>query len=337
MPIQDRDWYRDPNYKRGSQQRRAGDTSDLQNGLITCPTCGGSKGILGGWAQQTGGYIMRCPTCLGYGRIRRRDIPQARRDLEQLKKEATERDSELAALDDLAGKQRESAPRPAAREGIDEALGAWTDPPVGSEPFRPTDPSPVDATALEAASLKELERRLKYVRSLDAHDHPRHWLKKAAAVAVLVSVLGLAAHGGYYLIQGLGPVDAAKAIANDWQSYAEKASGIFPEPRSSEGISNHEDPLPVASPSPSLSTPSAAITATPASVSVMAATPASTLVPTPSVVSTAGPLVAAPTSSPPPDEIDKTMGDFINGDISREEAIAVLGEERVRGLDAMRP
>ena len=54
---------------------------------------------------------MCCPTCLGYGRIRRRDIPQARRDLEQLKKEATERDPELVALDDLADKQRASLPR----------------------------------------------------------------------------------------------------------------------------------------------------------------------------------------------------------------------------------
>lgn len=45
--------------------------ADDNNKLIQCPTCNGSWTILGGWDRITGGRNLRCPVCIGTGKVER--------------------------------------------------------------------------------------------------------------------------------------------------------------------------------------------------------------------------------------------------------------------------
>lgn len=328
LPIEDRDYYRDPNY-RSRGRRPAGKNQDE---LVQCPMCDGDGHILGGWAQDGVGKLMRCPSCQGEGKVRRREVLVARKHRQALDQEKISADEELQMLQKRAEQQDQSksdwkqafndivsaAGEQQEAQGTVETKAGDTK--VGRQnPWlfrggllfkRQSEP-----TLWEYANRRRIAegRALRRRRRLAP-------LRRIPGMIMLGLVVVLVAHAGYYLTQGLNPGDTLRAVGNDWQYYTGRAwdSVSGDDGPADAGVVSNEDSEAV------LAAPSA----TPTPTREPTPTPTATAIPTPTPEPTA-------TATPTQAQINQAIDGFINRRLSREEAVAVLGEERVARLEAL--
>lgn len=152
---------------------------------------------------------------------------------------------------------------------------------------------------------EDRERIRKAKALLRRRTWPRR-LRKGLLVAIVLVGLGFVGHAGYYMTQGLSVQQSVRAVGYDWAFYFENARGVFtPNDTSSEGDDEPQG---------------GAIAATP------------TPVPTPSITPS-----PASTATPTEDEVNSAIDDYVNGRISRGEAVEVLGEARVSQLESTFP
>ncbi|MBM3940733.1 MAG: hypothetical protein FJ318_07600 [SAR202 cluster bacterium] len=174
-------------------------TATLEKDLITCLTCNGAGTVLPNWAAYAGGKALRCPTCHGTKQIAKRDATRAANDRARLDELVTHLESRVEAR--------------GAAAGATQAADA-----TGPSPAKPS----VVLRCRQCNEYYSLEQWRHHLHAGDAQADPPN-RAMLLAIGVAVPVIAIVAYAVSYVVAGLNPIEAVRAVGYDLRYWAASA------------------------------------------------------------------------------------------------------------------